>query len=438
MAVPPAWPLKRLKWSTTGVTGGVWGDEPNGVDDIPCARVADFDRVKLLVSGQLLTLRAIAERERANRLLRQGDLLIEKSGGGDNQPVGCVVSYDGDGEAVCSNFIGRMRPAPNMHSRFWAYVHAWVYSTRQNVVAIKQTTGIQNLDIEAYLDIRVPYPTTEEQVSIASFLDRETARIDALVAAKLRLIDLLVEKRKAIINTAVTRGLDPKAKLRDSGVPWLGEIPAHWNVARLKFSLNGITQGWSPQCEAIPAGPDDWGVLKVGCVNGDAFDAGENKRLPDHETAPPELEIRPRDVLMSRANTTELVGRAALVPGNVRHRLLLCDKLYRLDLKTEELMPEFLVHFLRMPSGRFDFERASTGASNSMQNITQELVRNLWLPVPPMNEQRTIVEQITHETAKLDTVRAATKRTIALLKERRAALIAAAVTGQLEVEGSAA
>lgn len=285
--------------------------------------------------------------------------------------------------------------------------------------------------------IPIPAPRDEVQRRVEAFLDRETARLDALVSAKQCLLDLLAEKRKAIIATAVTRGLDPTAKLRDSGVPWLGEIPTHWEVTRLKFHLNGITQGWSPQCEALPAGPDDWGVLKAGCVNGDTFNAEENKRLPDHETPLPEIEVHPRDVLMSRANTTELVGSAAIAPADVRPRLLLSDKLYRLDVKTDELMPEFLVYFLRTPSGRFDFERTASGASNSMQNISQDVVRNLWLPVPPMNEQQAIIAHMARETAKLDAVRAATERTIALLKERRAALIAAAVTGQLD-EGAAA
>jgi type I restriction enzyme S subunit len=105
---------------------------------------------------------------------------------------------------------------------------------------------------------------------------------------------------------------------------------------------------------------------------------------------------------------------------------------YRLEV-AHDLTPEFLVYFLRTPSGRFDFERTASGASNSMQNISQDVVRNLWLPVPPLDEQCAIVAHIARETARLDAVRAATERTIALLKERRAALIAAAVTGQLDV-----
>jgi type I restriction enzyme S subunit len=282
----------------------------------------------------------------------------------------------------------------------------------------------------------VPIPPLQEQRAIANYLDRETARIDALIAAKERLLRLLAEKRRALITRAVTRGLNPHAPLRDSGIPWLGAIPTHWAAERLKFYIGRIEQGWSPQCEAVPAGPEDWGVLKAGCVNANEFNPEENKRLPDHEAPIRELEVRSGDVLMSRANTTELLGSIAIV-GDVRPQLLLCDKLYRVHVDTAGLLKRFLVYYLRTPAGRFDFERTATGSSNSMQNISQEVVRNVWIPVPPLDEQRVVVEHIRRETAKLDIVRNATECTIALLKERRAALIGAAVTGQIDVEAAA-
>lgn len=364
--------------------------------------------------------------------LRPGDILMCEGG-----EIGRCAIWDSERRCFYQKALHRLRPTTDRDDpRYFvlvmrAAVEAGLFSSRASAATI------QHLPAEKLRVVRYPAPPIEEQRAIVDRVSRQTARLDALVAAKQRLIDLLAEKRKAIIATAVTRGLDPKVKLRDSGVPWLGEIPAHWHVTRLKFHLDGITQGWSPQCEALPAGPDDWGVLKAGCVNGDTFNAEENKRLPDSETPLPEIEVRPRDVVMSRANTTELVGSAAIAPADLRPRLMLSDKLYRLNVKADELLPEFLVHFLRTPYGRFDFERTASGASNSMQNISQDVVRNLWLPVPPLAEQQAIVEHIVRETAKLDAVRAATERTIGLLKERRSALIAAAVTGQLDVGAAA-
>jgi len=291
---------------------------------------------------------------------------------------------------------------------------------------------MDNLSASVVGSLPIPLPTLAAQRTITDYLDKETTRIDALITAKKRLLELLTEKRRALITHAVTRGLDPNVPLRDSGVPWLGEIPVHWKVKRLKYYLRGIEQGWSPACESMPAALDEWGVMKAGCVNSWEFDPNENKRLPDQAEALAQYEIHEGDVLMSRANTTTLLGSTVLV-REVRPRLLMCDKLYRLDVDESRLQKEFLVAFLRCPAGRYEFERDATGASNSMQNIGQDSVLNLSLVSPSPNEQRAIVECINQRTLQLDTLRAATERTIALLKERRAALISAAVTGQIDV-----
>ena len=115
--------------------------------------------------------------------------------------------------------------------RYLAYLHAALYAAKINTRSIKQSTGIQNLDSSSYLNESAGLPGLSEQRAIADFLDRETARIDALVAKKERLIKLLQEKRTALITRAVTRGLDPTVPMKDSGVEWLGEIPAHWRSA---------------------------------------------------------------------------------------------------------------------------------------------------------------------------------------------------------------
>jgi type I restriction enzyme S subunit len=421
-AVRRSWHLERLKWSTRGVITGIWGEEPNGTDDIPCVRVADFDRVKLRVTGPLPTIRAIAARERAPRVLRRGDLLLEKSGGGDNQPVGCVVSYDGDEEAVCSNFVGRMPPAPGMHSRYWAYVHACIYSTRQNIVAIKQTTGIQNLDVEAYLDIRVHYPSPEEQIAIAAFLDIETARIDSIIAAKQRVLCLLAEKRKALIATAVTRGLDPKMKLRDSGVPWLGEIPAHWPLKRMKYLFRLVA-------DKAPA-DNDLELLSL------YTDVG----------------VKPRRELEERGNKASSTDEYWMVKAGdlVVNKLLawmgafgvseycgVTSPAYDILRPREDVASFFYHHLLRCGVAATEIRARSYGIMDMRLRLYFDRLGDMYVPFPPFVEQHAIIAQIARETARLDAVRAATERTIALLKERRSALIAAAVTGQLEVGTSA-
>jgi len=181
--VPGHWEVKRLKWTVTGCFNGIWGDEADaGDDDIICVRVADFDRECFCVELAEPTIRNVTSRERKNRALKQGDLLLEKSGGGELQPVGAVVQYQLDIPAVCSNFVARLPVREGYDSRFLAYFHSHLYRGRVNSRSIKQTTGIQNLDSDAYLSELIGLPQAEEQRAIAAFLDRETARIDALVA----------------------------------------------------------------------------------------------------------------------------------------------------------------------------------------------------------------------------------------------------------------
>ena len=232
--VPKHWEVRRLGTSVHGCINGIWGNNPNGREDLPCVRVADFDRVRLRVRLTKPTLRAIAPSERNRRLLKKGDLLLEKSGGGDLQPVGVVMLYDHDVEAVCSNFVARMPVSARCASSYLTYLHSHLYAIRLNVRSIKQTTGIQNLDSSSYLGESVTFPPLSEQHVIVRFLDHADHNIRRDIDAKQRLIGLLEEQRRAIIQQAVTRGLDDSVHLKDSGVGWLGEVPVHWSVIALR------------------------------------------------------------------------------------------------------------------------------------------------------------------------------------------------------------
>lgn len=385
--------------------------------------------------------------------LRSGETIgpqaIEDEGNypvfGGNGRRGFTSEFTHSGDYVLIGRQGALCGNVNYASgQFWASEHAIVVDPRgdANVRWLGELLGSMNLNqysqsaaqpglaVDFIANLEIPVPPETEQLGIAAFLERKTGHIDRLVAAKQRLLELLAEKRRALITHAVTRGLDPNAPLRDSGLPWLGHIPAHWSLERLRFHLSGIEQGWSPQCDNAPADDGEWGVMRAGCVNGWDFDPTENKRLPDSLEPIPAYEIQSGDVLMSRANTTALLGSTALV-GPIRPKLMLCDKLYRLNVDEARLSKSYLVTFLKSAAGRHEFERDASGASSSMQNIGQDSVRNVSLPVPPMNEQLEVDSHVRMQTKRLDDIRSATEHTITLLKERRAALIAAAVTGQL-------
>ncbi|NOT57673.1 MAG: restriction endonuclease subunit S [Deltaproteobacteria bacterium] len=425
------WSQQQLKRPFSINLGKMLQNAPTSVEDVEVpylkAQHVQWNGVRL---SDLPTMWA-SPAEILGLEVRDGDLLVCEGG-----EVGraALVSEQPPARTIIQNALHLVRGRANAEPRFLAYVLHHAAAQGWFDVLCNRST-IAHFTVEKFGEMWTWLPEASHQRTIANYLDRETARLDALVAAKERVLGLLAEKRRALITHAVTRGIDPTAPLRDSGIPWLGEIPAHWRTERLKFHLSEIEQGWSPQCESYPAEEGEWGVLKVGAVNGWEFNPNENKRLPDDIEPLPEYEISSGDVLISRANTTELLGSTVMV-REVRPKLLLCDKLYRLVFNSPRLERDFLVLFLRSVAGRYEFERNATGASNSMQNIGQDSVRDVWIPLPPLPEQHAIVAHIQKETAKLDALRAATERTIGLLKERRAALIAAAVTGKLTLEGA--
>lgn len=206
--IPAHWDVRRLRSSITDCVNGIWGDEPDGTNDLTCVRVADFDRQSLRVDLSRRTTRAIPRSARARRVLSRGDLLLEKSGGGDRQPVGAVVIFDSDEPAVCSNFVARLPVAEGYHPAFLNYLHNALYARRVNLPSIKQTTGIQNLDGKAYLAERVAYPSFEEQRSIAAFLDNESVKFGAAISRLNSEIDLLLEYRTRLVADVVTGKLD--------------------------------------------------------------------------------------------------------------------------------------------------------------------------------------------------------------------------------------
>ena len=301
----------------------------------------------------------------------------------------------------------------------------------------RHSRGVTDFRLRLYWDefktLSVTLPPATEQTAIAAFLDHETAKIDALIAEQDKLLALLAEKRQATISHAVMKGLAPDVPMKDSEVEWLGEMPSHWELTRIGNVVSTIEQGWSPQCENFPVEePDEWGVLKVGCVNGGVFRPSENKKLPPELAPLPAYALKQGDLLVSRANTRELVGSAAVVPTDFNN-LLLCDKLYRLRLAPSKCVVAFAAAYLCTRAARSQIELDATGASSSMLNISQSAVLDLLMPLPGIDEQNAIAEFLSAETARLDALTAEATRAIALLKERRSALISAAVTGKIDV-----
>ena len=195
---------QRLKWAFSSCKNGAWGTEPDGEPGVVCIRAADFDgRLGRLNNGER-TLRSIDPGTYEKLALRSGDIVLEKSGGGEKQLVGRAALFDGEEPSITSNFLARCRPAPSMEPAFVNYLLLAIYNARGTFPHLKQSTGIQNLDISSFLNLQVIIPPLDTQQLIARFLDEKTARIDVTRKQILCSIENLLEYRSALITTAVT------------------------------------------------------------------------------------------------------------------------------------------------------------------------------------------------------------------------------------------
>ncbi len=424
--LPAGWDERRLKFVAS------CNDETLSEDTDPDYEMAyvDISSVSLedgITSTELVSFEKAPSR--ARRIVRDGDTIISTV----RTYLKAIAAIDKPPRnLIVSTGFSVIRPFKFLDSRFLGYA---LQNTKFIDRVVAHSTGVSYPAINPteLIAISVRYPIDRaEQKHIANFLDWKTGQIDALIAKKRALLDRLKEQRLAIITHAVTRGLDSNAPLRESGIPWIRHVPRHWGIKRLRFACRRIEQGWSPQCENQPADDGVWGVMKVGCVNGDIFDPTDNKALPTELSPAEEYELIPGDILISRANTRELLGSAAVVPDNTRSRLLLCDKLFRVS-PDAEIRNDFLVYLLRTPVSRFQYEREATGASASMQNIGQGTIKDLIVMVPPIAEQDLICDFIRKNNQRIDSLVDSAQQVIFRLTEYRSALITAATTGQIDV-----
>ncbi|MBF0612623.1 MAG: restriction endonuclease subunit S [Magnetococcales bacterium] len=427
--VPGHWGVKNLKHIALFSGGGTPSRDNmtywNG--DIPWVSPKDMKAEKIYGTEECITTEGLTNS--TSNLIAPGTVLMVVRSGILKHTI--PVAINGV-EVALNQDMKALTFHPNLcHSQFFL---RWVQGLNNELLLVwaKQGATVESIEQEYLANTAIGLPPLPEQQAIAAFLDRETGKIDALVAEQEKLIALLKEKRQAVISHAVTKGLNPDAPMKDSGIEWLGEVPEHWEVVPLKHSISKIEQGWSPQCEGEPASEYEWGVLKVGCVNRDEFDPMEQKALPEEVAPILNYEVKAGDILMSRGNTLELVGMATFI-SKARPRLLLCDLLYRFHAKPGRADGRFLVFSIRSPSGRFQIMRDATGTSASMKKIGQGIIREFIIALPPLDEQSAIVAYLDQQTAKLDTLLSKAQHAINLLKERRTALISAAVTGKIDV-----
>lgn len=206
---PRDWDLTPLSGLVRTRFSGMWGTD-QGEDEInvPCVRVADFDRERRVVSSDVPTIRSIPRSSWISKGLRTDDLLLERSGGTAKNPVGTVVRYSGSSGAICSNFIEVIRLREGQDPQYWNYALRFAYENGFTFKFVNQTTGIQNLDANGFYSAKFAVPPLTEQRQIVNALDAVTAKLDTLIVRSERLIELLQERRSAVITAAVTGQID--------------------------------------------------------------------------------------------------------------------------------------------------------------------------------------------------------------------------------------
>jgi type I restriction enzyme S subunit len=435
--IPEHWELLRIKGLLESETNGAWGSEEMGTEsDVYCIRVADFDKEFDQPSRVANTLRNISSDDLAKRKLEAGDLMIEKSGGGEVTSVGRVGFYDWDDRvAITSNFMARLRLLPQTDSRFAYYYFKKLYANNVNLKSIKQTTGIQNLDTANYFNELTPLPPLPEQTAIANYLDEKTGQIDDLVAKKQRLIELMKEERTALISEVVTgkaykSGLispptnGKPLKYKPSGIEWIGEIPEWWEVKRLKYVAHiryGLGQ---PPREK----PDGLPLLRATNIERGRINETDLVFV-DPDDVPYERDpiLKENDIVVVRSGA--YTADSALIPKEFAGAISGYDMVVRAN---KDNSPKFLSYCLL--SHYVLTHQLSLNVIRAAQpHLNREELGEALLLLPGQVEQLALASLLEKMVVETETTIAIVQKEISLLQEYRTALISEVVTGKVKV-----
>lgn len=291
----------------------------------------------------------------------------------------------------------------------------------------------QDLNFNNFRQIKLPRLGVEEQGKIAGFLDRETARIDALIERKTRFIELLREKRQALITHAVTKGLDAGVPMKGSGVEWLGQVPAHWSTSRLQFVAAIFNSNVDKKSYA--------GQKAVRMCN--YVDVYYNERITvgiafrEATATPAEIDtfaLRRGDVIITKdSESADDIGIPALVMDDLPE--VVCGYHLTLLRATDQIVPEFLFRVFQTSAIAAYFEAKTPGVTRF--GLSLDVIGSTPIPLPSPDEQRVVCKYLNEQTVRIDTLIAKTERSIELLREKRAELITAAVTGKIDLREAA-
>lgn len=312
-------------------------------------------------------------------------------------------------------------PTDGVNTEYFA--HLLSISTTELNIRGKGTTFLE-LSGDELGAFKVPVPPLPEQTQIAAFLDRETAKIDALVSEQRRLMELLKEKRQAVISHAVTRGLNPHAPMKPSGIEWLGDVPAHWEVTRIANVFHEVSE----------AGSDELPILSVSIHHGvsdkEMDDEEIDRKVTRSDDRTKYKRVAPDDLVYNMMRAWQGGFGTVMVAGMVSPAYVVARP--KLHVETT-----YIEHLLRSPNAIEQMRRHSRGITDFRLRLYWDEFKNIGIPLPPNEEAKAICTEIGAMDDRFSTLTTEAQRAIDLLQERRAALIAAAVTGQIDILAAA-
>ena len=361
--------------------------------------------------------------ERQKWSLREGDVLFTKdSETPDEIGIPSHVAQDMP-NVLCGYHLGLARPLPDVASGAFLARALGSRACAREFARIANGVTRFGLTLGPTRALPILLPPLAEQRGIAAVLDA----IDDAIERSEAVIAATEELRRSLLHELLSRGV-PGWHSEWREVRGLGVVPACWEVVRLGECLASIEAGRSPLCETRPARQGEWGVLKVSSVTWGTFQSSENKALLPSSEPDPRFEVKAGDIILSRANTPDLVGRAVLVRAT-RPKLLLSDKTLRLQPDQERIDRRFLLLSLGLPRSRSQISGAASGSSRSMFNVSQESIRQVQIAMPRAEEQRAIADALDAVDATLEESRRGTD----VLRSVKASAAEALLSGRVRV-----
>ncbi len=425
--IPEGWEVASLKWVSKIYSGGT--PDKNNADywfngTIPWLNSGTVNQFIITNPSEYITEDGF--HNSSAKWIDKNSIVIALAGQGKTKGIAALVTF----KTTCNQSLGIIKPNAYINSKYL------LYYLRRNYLNIRGLAGEgkrDGLNLEMIGSISIPLFDKIEQTTIANYLDRKTAEIDQLITQKEALIGLYEEEKTAIINQAVTQGINPDVKLKESGIDWLGEIPEHWGIKKIKFIISHLESGVSVNSTDFPATDKSYGILKTSCVYEYIFEPSKNKEIWQSELIRAKIKPRKGEIIISRMNTPELVGASGYVDKDYEY-LYLPDRLWQTVFRIGiTIDTKWLSYVLKSIRFRMLLSFTATGSSPSMKNLTQEDFMKITIPFPVIDEQTAIVKHIETQVTRINAKISKTKKIIALQKEYRTALISEVVTGKIKV-----